>query len=140
MSKQETLGTIAVEYIGRREQWIEKRHASGLTFTRGQVRNLPEDLAHRLLRHNDLFAIAKGDAGSGDDDTAEQLAKANAKAGKSKDEQRERQEILDQIMTMDKDALAEFAYTRYEQQINKRRSVDNLREEVLGYVDQFGVV
>jgi hypothetical protein len=135
--------TVAIEFIGPRDEWVERRYKSGLTFKPGQIRSVPVDLARKLLRHNDLFAEAKlGDEGNTPDadDTADMLADAEARNAEDQAALEERQGIVDQVMTMDKEALAEFAFTRYQQTVNKRRSVENLREEVIGYVDQFGVV
>jgi len=135
--------TVAIEFIGPRDEWIERRYKSGLTFKPGQIRSVPVELARKLLRHNDLFAEAKlgGEGNAPDtDDTAELLADAAARNAEDQSALEERQGIVDQVMTMDKEALAEFAFTRYQQTVNKRRSVENLREEVIGYVDQFGVV
>lgn len=144
-------GTVPVKYVGRRDEWIERKYGTGLTFSKGQVRHLPESLARRLLRHADLFALAdlvsdsagepeSGTDDSSEDDTAEQLAKAQDEKAQRDKEQEDLQGLRDQIMVMDKEALDEFAYTRYQQKINKRRSVENLREEVIGFVDQYGAV
>jgi hypothetical protein len=135
--------TVAVEFIGPRDEWIERRYKSGLTFKPGQIRSVPVELARKLLRHNDLFAEAKlgGEGNVPDkDDTAELLSESQARQDEEQSALENRQGIIDQVMVMDKDALAEFAFTRYQQTLNKRRSVENLREEVAGYVDQFGVV
>ena len=135
--------TVAIEFIGPRDEWIERRYKSGLTFKPGQIRSVPVELARKLLRHNDLFAEAKlgGEGNAPDtDDTADLLAEAAERNAEDQAALEERQGIVDQVMTMDKEALAEFAFTRYQQTVNKRRSVENLREEVIGYVDQFGVV
>lgn len=135
--------TVAIEFIGPRDEWIERRYKSGLTFKPGQIRSVPVELARKLLRHHDLFAEAKlgGEGSTPDtDDTADLLADAAARNAEDQAALEERQGIVDQVMIMDKEALAEFAFTRYQQTVNKRRSVENLREEVIGYVDQFGVV
>lgn len=138
---------IDVKYIGPRQTWIEKRYRSGLTFTNGQTRAIPESLANKLLRHADLFVRPQG-AGQENaqahnqdhDDTREILAKAKQKLDREKDEENRLQDLRDRIMTMDKDALADFAYIKYRQKIDKRRSTEALREQVIAFVDQFGAV
>lgn len=134
-----------IRYIGRPEQWVERKYKTGLVFTRNQVRSLPDDLAHKMLRHTDLFELAdtepQGESEPDpDDDTEEQLKKAKSEQDESSKAHEEVQAMREEIMNMDKDSLDHFAYTRYEQKINKRRSVENLREEVIGFVDQYGVV
>lgn len=136
-------GLTPVCYVGRPEVWVERRYKSGLRFVKGQVRHLPDELARKLLRHEDLFAIAEGAAGEpepADDDTAEQLKRSKAQSDESHKENEETQAMREQVQNMDKEALDNFAFTRYQQKINKRRSVENLREEVIGFVDQYGVV
>lgn len=49
-----------------------------------------------------------------------------------------RQELDMVIQTMDKDALEGYAKTNFGQNLDKRRSVEALRQEVTRLVDQFG--
>lgn len=142
----ETLqGRTPVRYIGRPAQWIERKYKTGLAFTKNQVRSLPDELARKLLRHSDLFELADSLPESQpdldlDDDTEQQLAKAKTEREQSDEVHEEAQALRESVLNMDKDSLSEFAFTRYQQTINKRRSVENLREEVVGFVDQYGVV
>jgi len=76
----------------------------------------------------------------GDDNTDELLDKAKAEQEAKDEQERERQDVIDRVQGMDKDALDNFAYSKYEQRINKRKSVENLREDVIGMIDRFGVV
>ena len=50
--------TVAVQYIGRRESFRDHLFGTGLTFTQGQTRALPFDMARKFLRHADQFAQA----------------------------------------------------------------------------------
>lgn len=137
---------LSVRYIGPRKKWTENIYGSGLAFTNNQQRMISEQLAKKLLRHADLFEAgdtvqAEGTTDSNQpDDTAEQLAQAQQNQDQAKQEESERQDLVDRIMLMDKDALGDFALSNYEQNLNKRRSVENLREQVVGFVDRFGVV
>lgn len=134
---------LSVRYVGRREPWIENLYGSGLTFERDQQRLLPESLARKLLRHADLFKPGDTQQGLGDehgnDKGDDQLAKAQEQARQQQEQDSDRQDLMDRIMLMDKDTLADFALVNFEQTLNKRRSVENLREEVAGFVDRFGV-
>lgn len=150
---------VLVQYIGKRDVWVDRKYTGGLTFTKGQKRSIPAVMAGKMLRHTDLFAEFIPEepllAEDQDDDTqeqeqeqelhevddTEQLLKESQELKDDEDEtEQELQSIRDEIYNMDKEALEHFAFTRYEQKINKRRSVENLRQEVIGLVDQYGAV
>lgn len=141
---KETL--IPIRFIGRRDSWREVRYGSGLTFTKNQVRSVPERLAERLLRHADLFELAdKAEAkepakAAPEDDTMEQLDAAKQEAAKHKALEEQRQSVVDRVMVMDKQALEDFAKANYQQDLDKRRSVETLRQQVVSFIDRFGVV
>lgn len=145
-------GKIVVVYIGRKETYTDHLYGTGLSFTKGQERAMPADIARKFLRHPDMFeegsAKAVADAPAqpdkvedkDEDDTTRQLAAAK----KLEDENREKENrILDlkqQINIMTKDSLAEYAMTNYKQNLDKRKSVAELRQAVTGMIDQYGVV
>lgn len=171
---------VPVEYIGRKEPWVDKLYGSKLPFNKGQVRIVPSELAIRFLRHPDLFKLAEadttgdeqkqgdsqsqggqnegqesgqqgdetgkgdneGDEGAGEpDDTEQRLTEAQAAEEAQRLEDQQRQDLVDQVNAMtDKEQLEQFAQTNYQQRINKRKSIENLREDVVGMVNQFGVV
>lgn len=135
--------TIAVKYIGRRESFTDTNYRSGLTFNRGQTRSLPVALARQFLRHADLFEVGtaeKRSARAKEDDTQEILE--SVKAAQKEEAQTEMlmQDLRDTVQTMDKDALAEFAQVHYQQQIDKRHSIESLREQVVQFIDRFGAL
>lgn len=74
------------------------------------------------------------------DDTQVLLDEQAAKNDAKKDEQLEKQALYDQVNNMDKDALSNFAEINYQQTINKRKSEDNLRADVIAMIDEFGAV
>lgn len=122
-------GFMAVEYIGRREP-----HTDGLYGTRiewdavGSVRLVPEDVARKMVATNkDVYR--EGEYGG------ESKPPAQAEAPV---QDWNRQELDIVIQTMDKDALEAYAKTHYRQNLDKRRAVETLRQEVARMVDQFG--
>lgn len=144
-------GQVVVAYIGRKESYTDHLYGTGLSFTKGQERAMPADIARKFLRHADMFeegsakAVVEAPAQQDkvedkDDDTARQLAAAK----KIEDEQRDKENrVLDlkqQINIMAKDSLAEYAMTNYKQQLDKRKSVAELRQMVTGMIDQYGMV
>lgn len=140
-------GHVPVQYIGRRETFTDHLYGTGLVFAKGQARNLPGDLARKFLRHADQFkegqaaavAVEQISAAPADDTEAKLAAAKKAKD----DEQKEQDQLNDlrqQIGVMTKDALYDYAFTRYQQKLDKRSSVDSLRQQVIGLVDQYGAV
>lgn len=138
-------GEIGVTYIGRRPEWTDRVYGSGIGFTAGQTRNLPQLLAKKLLRHGDLFeaaALAPSEPApaAATDDTAALLAAAQKTKDEQQDEQGKLQDLYDQVSLMTKEALNQFANTNYRQTLNPRDSVATMREKVIGLIDQYGAV
>ena len=131
-------------YIGRRDTFIDRLYGSKLEFTQGQTRALPPELARRLLNHADQFARAVIDAplsaGQPDDNTASVLANAQRDKDEAAAKQFDLQGLYDQVATMNKAALAHFAMVNYRQQIKPTDSLTNLRQQVTGFIDQYGAV
>lgn len=154
MSKQDE---VSIKYIGKREPWSDRLYRTGLVFDCDQVRTIPWDMARKFLRHEDLFEKVDADEKNEDDatdstpeddtsndgdkaadDTQALLDEQTAKNKDKDDEQSELQALYDQVNVMDKEALKDFAFTHYQQKINKSKSEENLRIEVNGMIDQFG--
>ena len=150
---------VEVKYIGKREPWFDRLYDTGLSFVCGQSRVLPWDMAPKFLRHTDIFeqVVPADDEAPADDtppsedqppatedeqpdDTQALLDEQAAKNDAKKDEQLEKQALYDQVNNMDKDALSDFAEINYQQTINKRKSEDNLRADVIAMIDEFGAV
>ena len=134
------IDVVPVKYIGRRYEFFDRIYGSGLFFDQGQTRSLPAELARKFLRHADLFERGDVDSAEPKDDTAELLEDAAREQDNQKVEQSVVQDLRDSVQSMDKDALSQFASTNYRQIIDRRRSVETLREEVLGFIDRFGAV
>lgn len=139
---------VPVKYIGPRAEWYDRLYGTGLMFSSGQTRNLPTDIARQLLRHGDLFEkadqppfeTADGEAVTVDDDTARLLEQGKQAEDAKHEQQVSIQDLYDQIDQMDKSSLESFASTKYRIDLDKRKSVDNLRAQVKQLVDQFGAV
>lgn len=145
-----------VTYTGKEDPFVERNYGSALTFEPGQSRTLPTELAQKLLRHADVFALAeaagateaqegKSDAGEGDaseqtDDTAAQLEASAKEQAEQADVIDQRQNVVDAVQLMDKEALKEYAQTNYRQPLPKTLSVENMRAKVIGMIDQYGLV
>lgn len=138
--------TVHVKYIGRRPEFTDRNYGTGLTFVTDQVREVPAEVGRKFLRHTDVFEEAQADAkkpsktDATKDDTADKLAKAEQKRKEQEANAAKLQDLRDQVQLMDKDALQDFAKTKYDQTVPKTLSLDNMRSRVIGLIDQFGPV
>lgn len=149
-----------IKYIGRKPKYTDFLHRTSLTFTTGQVRELPVALANKFLRHTDLFAVAdeaaqkqqddeakieapvtnaqQGHVTKPEDDTAAVLEAAQKQQDEQAQKDQERGELLDQIRIMTKPELLTLAKDRWNQVLHKNLSLENARERVIQFVDQYG--
>lgn len=140
------VGEVGVKYIGRREIFVDRLFGTGLSFEQGQVRVFPGVLARKFLRHADQFEeAAVGEATAvADTEVTDETAEALAKAKKLQDEQtleqNQLQDVRDQIASMTKKSLEEFAITKFNQKLDMTKKVCDLRVEVTSFIDRFGVV
>ena len=138
---------IAIQYMGRKEQFIDRLYGSNLVFTKGQVRHVPSNIAGSLLKHpefqsyeeqeNDVYELQ----GDSEDDTAVILDAAK----KQQDKEDEQETIvLDEIDTIgrikDKKSLIEYAKSKYDQDLSDRSTVKTLQDQVTDLIKRFGVV
>ena len=138
---------IAIQYVGRKEQFIDRLYGSNLVFTKGQVRHVPSNIAGSLLKHPEFQRYEEQQIeatelqGDSQDDTAEILDAAK----KQQDKEDEQETIvLDEIDTIgrikDKKSLIEYAKNKYDQDLNDRSSVKTLQDQVTDLIKRFGVV
>lgn len=131
---------VFIKYIGGRAVWRDGIYHTGLVFEDGQVREVSAEAAAKLLRHGDVFVAVEGKRVKKADDT-EALEKAGAL-----EVEREAaafdavQDVILQINRMGKDELELYAKANYGQDLDKRKSAENLREAVVQMVHQFGIV
>ena len=135
-----TQSLVPVKYVGRRPDFFDRIYGSGLFFDQGQTRWVPAELARKLLRHADLFERGEEDLEASEDDTAKILEESAREQDAQRIDQSAIQDLRDSVQSMDKEALSHFAGTNYRQIIDRRRSVEALREDVLGFIDRFGAV
>lgn len=132
-------GFVVVTYIGRRDTFADRLYGSKLEFVQGQTRAVPPELARRLLGHADQFERAAVAAPS-DDDTARVLAEGQLDKDEAAAKQFDLQGLYDQVAGMNKAALANFALVNYRQEIKTTDTLVNLRQQVTGFIDQYGAV
>ena len=140
--------TTPVKYIGRKPSYTDFVHGSKLTFEPGQVRLIPDDsLARKFLRQVDIFE--RGDPVQEQapttttteppkDDTLTQLDAVRKEKDQANELDKQRNDLLDQIRTMDRSQLDILANDRWGQKLHSRLSLENARAKVLQFVDQYG--
>ena len=131
---------VTIEYIGRRPRWKDSIYGTGLDFESGQVRTVPFDLAKKFLRHVDLFAESPVSEDPKPKDDTEHLLESARKEAEAKENRQLDFEVIDRINQMDKAMLEKFASERFSINLDKRKSIEKLREEVIGHVDRFGAL
>ena len=146
VTKPTMLGSagIAIQYVGRKDQYVDNLYGSNLVFARGQVRTVPSNLASSLLKHPEFQRheqVVDGDTSHQNDDTSEILD-----AAKKQHDKEDQQEaiVLDEIETIsritDKQSLIEYAKSKYDQNLKVSSSVKTLQGQVVEMIKRFGVV
>lgn len=138
--------TTTVQYTGDKEPYKDFAQGSGLTFMPGQARALPDDLARKLLRQVDIFAPAGLDdvqifvpvTTEENQDTDKMLLELQAQKEEQDRQDRERNDLLDQIRVMDRSQLDILARDRWNQVLHHKTSLENARAKVMQFVDQYG--
>lgn len=120
--------TVSVKYVGFREQYTDGAFGSGVVFRKGESKLIPADIAVRMLRHPSVYVPGDVEAEA-----------APVKEAKDDDEESNAQDLRDQIQAMEKDGLKGFAKVHFNVDLDSRKAVSSLREQVIGLVDQFGV-
>ncbi|EMU1805313.1 hypothetical protein V3177_001514 [Neisseria gonorrhoeae] len=130
---------VFIKYIGGRAVWRDRIYHTGLVFEDGQVREVSAGAAAKLLRHGDVFAAVPGKRVEKADDT-ETLEKAGASELERETAAFDAvQDVILQINRMGKDELELYAKANYGQGLDKRKSAENLRGDVVRMVRQFGI-
>ncbi|WP_032137122.1 hypothetical protein [Kingella negevensis] len=132
------MSVLAVKFIGS-DVWYDHLYDSGLYFEPQQTRAVDFLTARKLLMHSDLFTEGSLKDVLPDDDTAALSAQAQAQQKAKDDVLDETFDVFNSVAQMDKDALAGFAKQHFSVDLNKRKSLNVLQNEVRGLIDQFGL-
>jgi len=107
------------------------------TWETGQSRLVPDEIAKPLLRFAE-FSLVEGDEEPGDREVAETLAQVQVIQETEKQTRNELESMLLTVESWDKAQLEDYA-RKYDVELDKRRSVGTLRQEVGNLLEQFGV-
>lgn len=124
-----------IKYIGVRPGYRENLYGTGLVFEQGQVASVDDAVAAKMIRHKDQYVLADKEY-----PVADVVIAPVVESDKAEDKvEEEAQNMRDSIAVMDKQALENFAKTHFNVGLDKRKGVDNLRTQVNGLVDQYGL-
>lgn len=121
---------VPIKYIGHRAVYTDGACGSGLTFVQGQTLAVEDEFAIRMLKHPSVYE--RGEA-------VAHAVESPKKAKSHLDDDDPDQTARDAISAMTKDALSTYAKTHFNVDLDKRKNVGDLRVQVTGLFDQFGV-
>ena len=124
--------TQTIVYIGRRELHKDTLYGTG-EWAKGQHKLVDVVVALKMLRHPDVFEAGKVEA------VSTVVFPEPKEKTKESDTPDDVQMALDAISTMPADALASFVRENFQQKVDKRKSVENLRIEATRLLHQFGL-
>jgi len=94
---------IAIQYVGRKDQHIDRLYGSNLVFAHGQVRIVPSNIASSLLKHPEFQRYEQQDLNAMESDTLQSddtsLILDESKKKQEKDDENEAL-IMDEIDTV----------------------------------------
>lgn len=138
---------IAIQYVGRKDQFTDRLYGSNLTFVKGQVRHVPSNIAGSLLKHPEFQRYEQEvlDLSEQNSQQTDDTSKILDEAKKQQDKDNEKETIeLDEIDTVerisDKKSLIDYAKNKYDQELDGRSSVKTLQGQVVDLIKRFGVV
>lgn len=124
---------MKIQYISTRPIHVDGLHGTGEWLV-GDIKEVDEETARRLLRHVDVFAAG--------DVKAKVTGVVEAPAVKETNEADKMQETYDLIATMQKDALRSFIKSQFNRNVDMRQHKDigTLRNLAIQLTDQYGVL
>ena len=122
---------LPVKYIGPRAKYLDGTFGTYAQFVKGETLLIPRTEALKMFEHPSVYV--PGDA------TPTTAIHNPAKKSQEDLDELELQDIRDSLASMEKGALAEFAKTKFNMELDKRKSVETLRGQCVMWVDQYGL-
>lgn len=115
-----------IKYIGDREQHTDNLYGTGLIWTSGQVHNVEDGIAARMLAHADVYKEAKA-------------VKGEVPAVAIQVVEPEKLPVpLPNLDTMDKQELRTFAQQHYGENLHHAMSEVNMRSTIHSFIQARG--
>jgi len=124
---------VPILYCGKRPVYTEGAYGSHIVFNKGETVLVDSELAEKLLKHPDTYV-----RGEEVDAPSAIIPKPNTHT--QLEDTEAAQEARDLIANMDRPALIEYAKVNYRMELDGRKSVASLRNEVIQLVDLSGPV
>ena len=130
---------LKIKYIGKRPEYLEGCYGSKILFNKkikNGIKNVEDSLGLKLIGHPDQFIEVE------DDSTGEKVEDDSTGEKVEDDSTGERtQEVLDSLVTMDKDSMADFVAQNFVGVVlDKRGSEETVRGKVTQLIHQYGIV
>ena len=130
-----TESKLPVKYIGHRVAYKDGIFQTGV-YAKGETKLVPANIARQMFKHKDVYV-------NGDKTKAESiiLETADKKSDSDPDNPVDIQDAIDSVMNMrDKAAILEFAATQFSNvRLDKRCTLDNLQQETIQMIHQYGL-
>ena len=130
---------LKIKYIGKRPEYLEGCYGSNILFNKKikkGIKNVDSSLGLKLIRHPDQFIKVEDNS---TDDKVEDTP-TDEKAEDDLTDERT-QEVLDSLVTMDKDSMADFVVQNFVGVVlDKRGSEETVRGKVTQLIHQYGIV
>lgn len=124
---------MLIRYRGFRPRHRDILYHSG-DWAEGDVKDVPEDMGRKLLRHPDVFRRAKN--GAEPVETVAALEPGAARAGEAE----RTQEARDIVNAMtDKEAVADFALANFQRRLSRKQGLGAMKREAVMLIDQYGI-
>lgn len=121
-------------YVGHRENHKDATYGTG-EWARGQTKAVDSAAAAKMLRHPDVYRLIE----DGDGVVHDPAPVAVAEIPHATQDRGDVQDALDVIQAMEPDALCAFVERNFQQKLDRRKSVGNLRVDAANLVHQFGM-
>lgn len=136
-----------IQYLGRRQPYRDGVCGSNLTFQKtGDVLPVLDAFAQQMLKHPSVYKKVEAPAAGikpvavVESELLPESVQAQIEAVNAQKKEHEKSnDVRLEIQMMDKPALEAFAQAHFNQKIDKRLSVDSLRQHVTGLYEQFGL-
>lgn len=125
-----------IQYIGHRETYKDGIYGTG-EWTRDITKDIPDSTARKMVKHRDVYIYADQETDDVKGGVTIDVVEIDKDKNKEDDPD---QGARDAIAAMDsKDAIASYAQVNFGQKIPKTLTLDNMKQQAIMMIDQFGI-
>lgn len=123
---------IQITYIGNKPENKDSLYGTNAIFKKGETKLVPDDVAKKMLRHIDVYALGN----------EPKLAKLDEAESKSIDEYDPNKVIIekDLINTMSRESLEAYAEAHYQLVYPPNTKISAIKKDVFSKLDTLGVI